>query len=463
MSSTAASGGVRNLRAMFENKAGDTISTSPPSRERSPVDPDVSAHSRPMSKVRASFVAVETPSEAGQQGQQRRIRKASDVSSMDAKENGNGVGGTADSARKESTAHIRHISKNSLEGGLGTILKGSAFEPSTPRKGATEEVLEKEPEINGVSSDQSKSGAILGSTSAQGGDDRMASMVDKMNAASDSGKPLPPVTTKLIATKDARPIKLPPTRQVQSKPSIKSPVLPKAPKTPTTSSSATITSPRPKKSPTSISAKTPASRPLKAHEAKLSLPTMKKEEKDTKVNGEKSSQNSPRLATTPRSPSKAVRQPEPAPARKTAAPAAKIQTTHQPNGTKSNKSPTESKTSSLRHPPRAIATGSTTTTASLSKKTSRASLPAQTSAHDSSKSRVSTASKTPDESFLARMMRPTASTASKAHEKVQVSSPPRGNRNVAATARKSLGHAKTEDKENDGQGVSPVEKTNAVV
>jgi hypothetical protein len=94
-------------------------------------------------------------------------------------------------------------------------------------------------------------------------------------------------------------------------------------------------------------------------------------------------------------------------------------------------------------------------------------LPAQTtSAYDSPKSRASTASRTPDDSFLARMMRPTASTASKAHEKVQVSSPPRVNRNVAATAtksRKSLGHAKTEDKENDGQGVSPVEKTNVDV
>jgi hypothetical protein len=329
---------------MFENKAGDTLSTSPPSRDRSPVDPDVSAHSRPVSKVTASFVAVERPGEVGQ-GQLLGIRKASDASSMDAKENRNGVGGTADSARKEDTAHTRHISKNSLEGGLGTILKGSAFEPSIPQNGATEEVQEKEPEINGVGSDQSKSGAILGSTSVQGSGDRAASMVDKVNAVSDSEKPLPPATTKVITTKDARPIKPPPTKQVQSKPSIKSPVLPKTPKTPTTSSSATITSPRPKKSPTSISAKTPASRPSKALEAKPSLPTMKKEEKDTKVNGEKSSQNSPSLTTTPRSPSKAVRQPEPVPVRKTAAPAAKTQTTHQPNGTKSNKSPTESKRS----------------------------------------------------------------------------------------------------------------------
>src|SRR5947207_15440587 len=74
--------GVRNLRAMFENKTGDpATSTSPPSRGRSPAGSEASLSSRPVSKVRASFVAVERPAEAGQ-GQQWGLRKASDVGIM---------------------------------------------------------------------------------------------------------------------------------------------------------------------------------------------------------------------------------------------------------------------------------------------------------------------------------------------------------------------------------------------
>ncbi|KFY05974.1 hypothetical protein V492_08209, partial [Pseudogymnoascus sp. VKM F-4246] len=72
---SASSGGVRNLRAMFENK--DDSTTSPPSsqhRGRSPA-PSIgnnSASPRPLSKVRTSFVAVERN---GQTGIQWGLRK----------------------------------------------------------------------------------------------------------------------------------------------------------------------------------------------------------------------------------------------------------------------------------------------------------------------------------------------------------------------------------------------------
>lgn len=46
-----------------------------------------------------------------------------------------------------------------------------------------------------------------------------------------------------------------------------------------------------------------------------------------------------------------------------------------------------------------------------------------------------TSSKVVDEGFLARMMRPTASSASKAHEKVEVKSPPRSSRVTRAPVR----------------------------
>src|SRR5271154_2137583 len=144
-------GGVRNLRAIFENKTSDH-STSPPSRGRSPGGSDASLHSRPVSKVRATFVAVERPDEAGQ-GQQWGLRKASDVAieeaeraietsrptreSNQASSNSEppqtttvvkGVRSRNQSDTVQSKNHNMASSENA--GGLGAILKGSAFEDS---------------------------------------------------------------------------------------------------------------------------------------------------------------------------------------------------------------------------------------------------------------------------------------------------------------------------------------------
>ncbi|KFY05936.1 hypothetical protein V491_08943, partial [Pseudogymnoascus sp. VKM F-3775] len=77
-SASSNAGGVRNLRAMFENK--DDSTTSPPqNRGRSPA-PSIagnnSASPRPLSKVRTSFVAVERN---GQSGIQWGLRKETTV------------------------------------------------------------------------------------------------------------------------------------------------------------------------------------------------------------------------------------------------------------------------------------------------------------------------------------------------------------------------------------------------
>jgi len=105
-------------------------------------------------------------------------------------------------------------------------------------------------------------------------------------------------------------------------------------------------------------------------------------------------------------------------------------------------------------PPR-VSTSSMTGT--LAKKTSRASL--ATNGHDRPSSRVSTSK--PDEGFLARMMRPTASSAQKAHDKVAVHSPPRKDIGAATTKHKEgptkhkgppkmhLDEPKQENKDND--------------
>src|SRR5271163_1121629 len=147
---SANNSGVRNLRAMFENKTSDlATSTSPPSRGRSPANSEASLHSRPVSKVRATFVAVERPDEAGQ-GQQWGLRKASDVAieeaeraietsrptreSNQASSNSEppqtttvvkGVRSRNQSDTVQSKNHNMASSENA--GGLGAILKGSAF------------------------------------------------------------------------------------------------------------------------------------------------------------------------------------------------------------------------------------------------------------------------------------------------------------------------------------------------
>ena len=58
-------------------------------------------------------------------------------------------------------------------------------------------------------------------------------------------------------------------------------------------------------------------------------------------------------------------------------------------------------------------------------------------AEELAKSRTSAVHKPADEGFLARMTRPTASSSQKAHDKVQVNSPPRSRK--SDTARKSVG------------------------
>ncbi|KAJ5602055.1 hypothetical protein N7510_011589 [Penicillium lagena] len=65
--------GVRNLLARFENSSPNPV-TSPPSRGRSPIGSDTSGSTRPLSRVRASFVNVDG---ALQSNQASPLRKAS--------------------------------------------------------------------------------------------------------------------------------------------------------------------------------------------------------------------------------------------------------------------------------------------------------------------------------------------------------------------------------------------------
>ncbi|RMZ75853.1 hypothetical protein DV737_g5092, partial [Chaetothyriales sp. CBS 132003] len=177
MSGTA-TGGVRNLRAIYENKSASDQSTSPPSRNRSSSGSVASAGSRAVSSVRTSFVAVDTPAAPTQTRQGHEARRLSDVGKMAEarEEHSNGAAAASDAApiSPHQTAHP-------IEGGLGTILKGSSFE------GIGENETGRQAEANGVVS-------------------RAAAMVERIKC---TDKSVPPPTVDLKTTATAQPVKPP--------------------------------------------------------------------------------------------------------------------------------------------------------------------------------------------------------------------------------------------------------------
>ncbi|KIW96591.1 uncharacterized protein Z519_01982 [Cladophialophora bantiana CBS 173.52] len=455
MSTNSGNSGVKNLRAMFENKASDQ-STSPPSRGRSPNPSEISNHSRPVSKVRASFVAVERPSENGG-APLIGLRRASEVSSMgeikenvieDAESTEKSLA-AADTTKKDdaTSAPQTALSANNDidEGGLGNILKGSAFVEQTPSKPSTEAKNLTEAIASGRIQEK-----IPRPLSKSENESNAADMVKKMQAT-DGTMPGPPPTTTLQTTQDAQPIKPPPTRQqINIKP------IPKSP---------TVTRPSPR---------TPTSPKLhiKGGAAKIkgvmdSAKEAQKAREAARINAEKKEKtqsSAPKIGIsaksraapenlkkeqTPVTP-KAVRSPNtvktkpptvpgklPAAATATTASiAAKHDALHSPTEPDRQSVVKKSSTLSTRQP----RASSSASTFSLAKKASRTSL---TNGPDRPKSRVSTSR--PDEGFLARMMRPTASSAQKVHEKVQVHSPPK-HKTVAQTKVRQSAKEKTPTK-----------------
>ncbi|KEF53761.1 uncharacterized protein A1O9_10162 [Exophiala aquamarina CBS 119918] len=443
MSANSGNGGVRNLRAMFENKAGDQ-STSPPSRGRSPNPSEFSNGSRPVSKVRASFVAVERPGENGGPPI-LGLRRASEVSSLGGiQENAIADGGhlersytaRTDPDMKEDTrpqlARAPSSTNGTVEGGLGKILKGSSFaDPSTPSKApkATSATPNAKNLGEALSSGKLQSQAPKAATSKATDSTKAATMVKNMKSDGKSG---PPPATTLQTTKSAQPVKPPPTRlAVKSAP--KSPVISKpSPKTPTSPVASIKGGPAKikgvmdsaKQSQQARAEKQSATKQERAPPApKLDTQAKVKPASDA-VRKEKTPA-SPKVSRSPKvtrtkSPTRPVRLPAGATANTTAS-AAK-DTHHSPTDPDFRKSITKKASSlSIRQPRPSVSS----TTSTLAKKPSRASLANGHDKHERPKSRVSVQASKPDEGFLARMMRPTTSSAQKTHDKVQVNSPPR--------------------------------------
>lgn len=473
---TSGIGGVRNLRAIFENKPSENQSASPPSRGRSPAHSEASLHSRPVSKVRASFVIVERPSNI-EEGQQWGLRKASDIVSMadmnqkldnDSLLNGasdtsnsnfqmNRINSDSDPQPPQASADDIPVDETTVDvnthDGLGTILKGSAFEASPPTS---------DTKMNGTAAKETPASPIppKKNTTALDPNDKKTpgtqtkSIGSKIKDAISSNHNRPPPSVKLNMPKDAKIIKPPPTRQVPpAKPSARSPTAPGTPRAPA--------SPKTEKPIIRGSAAKPMAVAESAKNAATSGPAKKSPVLPTETRRTSLNTQHPAAAhSLPSSPrtngvKKDATPPSPeVKPRSTRVPASVAGPTAASTARISNHTTLSRKlTNTRRDPPLARTTNFT---APATKKATRTSLPAQTNGTDRTNPRISAAKKTPDEGFLARMMRPTASSAQKTHEKVAPSSPPQAKRAgpMHGTKSKARGSLTTsdEDKENSHRG-----------
>ncbi|KAK5943601.1 hypothetical protein PMZ80_004609 [Knufia obscura] len=422
--------GVKNLRAMFENKHSDQ-STSPPSRGRSPNGSISSAHSRPVSKVRASFVAVERPGEAGQPAQ-FGLRKQSDVSSMAEVREEAIMDDGGNVMNKSVTNEAPASSAN--EPDLGAILKGSPFEGSpvqepeqsdsatkteTPKPQVSEKNSPEKPKMNGNTS------KVVGKTPPK----------EQSNPKAGSATPKTTKPNKLLPAALNTKAAAPKSKDSPTMPK-KSPVLQKKPQQSPTTANGHGPTIKPRGGVSKIQGVMQSANKAKDERAKTdqSKSDTAKEEKKTTAKDVKP----PSVASKPTAASKAhaqkqdsasaePKQPKsPTTTRPVKLPAAATKPTaasaarHDANyESEEAAKATAEKVSRMVGAPRVA---NTTTRSSLAKKSSRASL---ANGDDRPKTRSSTVHKPADEGFLARLTRPTAASAQKRHEKAQVNSPPR--------------------------------------
>ncbi|KNG87143.1 putative mucin-7 precursor [Aspergillus nomiae NRRL 13137] len=410
MQDTGAHPGVRSLLARFENNnnSSNQNTTSPPSRGRSPVGSEHSG-SRPLSKVRASFIAVDG---ATQSGAIAGLRSASSRSDSPA----------------APPSRVRSFNSDDLNAPLKSPLSS--------------------PISNGLDSEQTpnetRSGDMVETVITQVASPEKGVRPQAKEAASPHKRsdPISTVSAAPSPKKTQTVTKRPSTIQVDK-------VSPN--RSASKSTSTTLKSAAHPRTPTS---------PAKPDHAKASKPARSPRPPATrdapKAPVTKTSRSS--LNTTAKTATRPVRSSMPAreATKPTATSASRTNKPEPRPPTKSARLPTSATTSNLSSAARGGATGTTTsslsrkpsslknatggihrttTASSVRKQASQPSLPRQP-AHDRPHSRVSnTSSRAVDEGFLARMMRPTASSANKTHEKVEMKSPPRPSRVTRAPVR----------------------------
>ena len=446
---------VRNLLAKFEGSNESTA--SPPSRGRSPSGSEslASIGSTPLSKIRTSFIAVER---SGGLGPQLGLRRTSDKMSGEDTANGcdvadtNGHGhepamtnGTSDQSlfSKDSGEPLAEVKEEPATGGqeqgiledqdeegaitsagsmdmlsgdfkgedsvsmmgatpgkekdLGSLLKGSPFEGRKPSQ---------EPSSPPKVTKSPKAKVENGSVQASG--NPATPSPAKANTA--SRKPSAISTSKTKASTSTTPPATAPAKT--------SPKTPRTPKTPTVP--AKVLSASKQASPKTFSPKQqkPSGRLSVKHDTSKAQP----EKRAPTTSKGPAAVSKPR----PKSPTHPVRLPSSLTA-PTAASAAKV------GGVPPSRSPSRASApvSNVARKPLARTTkassvapkSSTTSSTATRTKPSRTSLPSSVQTTEQPKTRGSNPK--PAEGFLERMMRPTQSSSSKSHEKVELKTPPK--------------------------------------
>ncbi|GAQ03402.1 hypothetical protein ALT_0723 [Aspergillus lentulus] len=398
MSDKGAHPGVRSLLAKFENN-NQNSTASPPPRGRSPIGSDHTGSSRPLSKVRASFISVD------------RTSQGSPVSGL--RSPNSPIDGAAPPSRE------RSLNSEDFE----AVLKSSASS-SSPTNGSN---AAEKPPVDQLPKNSSTEPLIKAQTLNQPSPGDL-SQTEKTASA-------PHTATETSPAKSAQK----PTKAATKRPSnVHIGKTSSATKSPSTTAPRSTANPRTPTSPAKPSTER-TSRP--AHSTKATA-TKDDHAAATRTATHKPSRTS--LNTTVKTATRPVR--ASIPARDSTKPATTDDRNTRPKSpARSSRIPPSKTTSSLSSTAKGGAGPSLTrkpstlksavnanqsrattpSAASVRKQASRPSLPAH-SGTDRPHSRVSNASAKPvDDSFLARMMRPTASSASKVHDKVEVKSPPR--------------------------------------
>ncbi|WEW59672.1 hypothetical protein PRK78_005151 [Emydomyces testavorans] len=441
MSDKPAQTGVRSLLARFENN----ISTSPPSRGRSPIGTDGSGTVRPLSKVRASFIPVERNGSAGSPlGWPRRadsgdslantkppmaydfggpIEKSSPLTPTEPihKSFPGRLVGTAQMSEKKEPAGGLDTTTHNVPGdvihGLGAILKGSPFEDSKPQKLSQ------------------KHGSSLQALSSAALEPKSTVMQEtKTNNLTKGAAPKIKPETKTASSRPSNiaiakePNHHTPRNTVAKGPKTPPAQTPKFPVTPESQVPKAVNSSAVAKDANKASPR--VNTPRRPGRSSLSPVARTKSAVATRENAANlsSKHNSPdHQKPRSKSPTRPIRLPSSMTAQ-TASSAAKTNNPASRPQSRNDINRLTRKPSSLRTD-RATSKPPVPST-TIRTQPSRTSLaPPPNTALDRPKSRSSHANpRAPDESFLARMMRPTASSANKTHDKVEPKSPPRSAR-----------------------------------
>ncbi|KFY83391.1 hypothetical protein V498_08105 [Pseudogymnoascus sp. VKM F-4517 (FW-2822)] len=421
----SASSGVRNLRAMFENK--DDSTTSPPqNRGRSPA-PSIgnnSASPRQLSKVRTSFVAVERN---GQTGIQWGLRKETTVppedSTMSHRRGSFAENESTDPdvviERKKSIQEEFKARKNSVD--ISETIPEFALEmPSAAAsKQGTPAIESKDPmpAANTPTGNPDKPSTVEErNAKLLPADVKSAATVSggkALKGASGLGEDLKGVTTgklktgpstkpsdKSTASKSSRPAPISTTKTSTLSKTTKSPALPKTPVSGTSAKSSTRTT---------ATAATKASKPAVEKTTRPSTTTTKPAAPSTRTNPATKKPSLPSstgfIKPRPKSPTKPAKLPSSLTA-PTSSSLSKLADEARRTSAGSTRSPSRvsaGKSETIRKPTSSRPSLGPPPSAALKKQTSRQSLPKP--------------SAPADEGFLARMMRPTTASASKTHDK----------------------------------------------